>query len=122
MKTYESIFKFMFASTLPFLFLLLPSCADRDAPTPEIAQKLLTAFFEGQGFKVVSIDLGRIEGESVTQKKYGKKRLFYVTVKRVVLEGQGRQIAREKGVVTIMEKIGAANEWVIEQMPPELAP
>jgi hypothetical protein len=102
--------------------LILQSCAERDAPTPATVQKVLESFYESQGFKIVSLDFGEIEGAPLAQKTYGKKRAFYVNVKRLVLEGQGRRVARENGMFTIRQQRGAANIWEIERIPPELAP
>ena len=110
------------SSTTLLLLLVLPSCADRDAPGVDTAQKLIGSFFEAQGYRVVSLDLGLIEGAPVAQKTYGKKRAFYVTVKRLVLDGKGQRATRENGVVVIRQKTGAADEWEIERMPAGLAP
>lgn len=121
MKLLKPSFSIMLGTAL-FFILFLPSCADRDAPGPDTAQKLIGSFFEAQGYKIVSLDLGGIEGAPVAQKTYGKKRAFYVTVKRLVLEGHGQRITRENGVVAIRQKAGTANAWEIERMPAELAP
>ncbi|MBA4373357.1 MAG: hypothetical protein C0402_10925 [Thermodesulfovibrio sp.] len=108
--------------TLLFIPLLLSSCAERDEPDPAVVQKLLGSFFEGQGFRIVSLDLGGIEGEPIAQKTYGRKRAFYSTVKRIVLEGKGKQVTRENGVVMIRQKAGGSKDWDIEGIPAELAP
>ncbi|TAN39693.1 MAG: hypothetical protein EPN25_10315 [Nitrospirae bacterium] len=122
MKSHMQVPAMILVTALLFLPLFLSSCADRDAPPPEVVQKLLAGHFEARGFKVVSLDLGEIEGAPLAQKTYGKKRAFYVTVKRLVLEEKGQQTTRENGVVTVRQKAGAANEWEIERMPLELAP
>ena len=122
MKTHERSFGMILGIALLFFPLLLASCAERDAPEPAVVQKLIGSFFEGQGFKLISLDLGEIEGAPLAQKTYGKKRAFSVTVKRLVLEGKGQQLTRENGVITIRQKAGAADEWEIERIPAELAP
>lgn len=121
MNNRELSFTILFGTTLLLLLVLL-SCADRDAPGVDTAGKLLGSFFEAQGYRVVSLDLGLIEGAPVAQKTYGKKRAFYVTVKRLVLEGKGHRVTRENGVVIIRQKTGAADEWEIERIPAALSP
>ncbi|MHB8881071.1 MAG: hypothetical protein ACYC69_06105 [Thermodesulfovibrionales bacterium] len=122
MKIHKMVHGMIMGVALLFLPLLLSSCADRDAPPPEVARTLLGSFYEARGLKLVSVDLGGIEGAPLAQKTYGKKRAFYVTVKQLVLEEKGQQITRENGVVTLRQKAGAANEWELERMPLELAP
>jgi len=122
MKTHERSFGIILVAALLLLPLLLSSCAGRDVPEAAVVQKILGSYFASQGFKIVSLELGLIEGAPLAQKTYGKKRAFFVTVKRIVLEGKGQQVTRENGVIAIRQKAGIADEWEIERMPVELAP
>lgn len=120
METYERPLSLIFLTVLLFSLFLLSSCADRTAPSPEMVQKLFGNFFEEQGFRMVSLELGNIEGAPLAQKTYGKKRAYYVMVRRIVLEVKGQQVVRENSLVIIREKPGVSKEWVVEKMPAEL--
>lgn len=122
MKAHERLIEITVRTTVLSLLLLLLSCTDRDAPDPATVQKLLDSFYNAQGFRIVSLDLGVIEGVPLSQKTYGKKRTYYVTVKQIRLEGKGRQISGGNVVINIRQKTGTIGEWEIERMPPELAP
>ncbi len=116
------VFKVFIGITVLLLLSLVASCADRDAPSQKIVQELLTSFYAAQGYKVLSLELGEIEGAPLAQKTYSWKRPYYVTVKSLSLEGNGRKLAPKGGVVTIRERKGSRGEWHIERVPPELAP
>ncbi len=114
--------KIFSGTTLLLLLCLFASCADRDAPSQSAVQKLLAFFYKEQGYSLVSLELGGIESAPLAQRTYGKKRAYYVTVKSLTLEGKGRQLVLQNGVITFREKRGAPGEWEIERVPPELAP
>jgi lipocalin len=116
------VMKIFIGTTLLLFLSLIPSCADRDAPDTAAVQKILASFYEGQGYKVVSLDLGGIEGAPLAQKTYGRKRAYYVTVKKLLLEGKGQKLTRQNGTITVREKRGEPGVWDIERVPPELAP
>ena len=115
-------FRFIWAVTVLLILLPLTSCSDRDAPTAATAEKLLTTYYGEQGYRILSLDLGGIEGAPAAQKTYGRKRAYYVTVNRIELERQGKKMVREKATVIIRQKPGGADEWTIEQVPASLAP
>jgi len=99
----------------------LASCSDRDAPSEIAVRKLLTSFYGQLGYYVVSLELGGTEGAPLAQKTYGIKRAYYVTVKLLKLEGNGRALTLQNGVVTVRGK-RTPDQWDIERVPPELIP
>lgn len=122
MLHYRQVTGIFIGTILILLLSLFASCSDRDAPPETTVRKLLASFYGQQGYKVVSLELGGTEGAPLAQKTYGIKRAYYVTVKILTLEGNGRALTLQNGIVTFREKRGAPGQWDIERVPPELFP
>ena len=101
-----------------FLTRLLPELT----PTPEAAQALATAFFEGYGGDWAAFDRGTIEPEALAQ-AIARRTGLAVHDTRKVIEGVPHELLPVEGTVALLRRLHAAGHrlFYLSNMPESYA-